>query len=461
MKIRSNSLAVRLVRWLAIAQIGSVILGMAAWMMLSPYVTYTDVAADQSRRIVAAALRLDAAGPRIVATNQLLNYAETRPGFVYAAISKGEVAAGSSPLLVSYLERLGPAIPSAGRLEAPFPGGGQIAFEERVVDGSPVVIATAGNRFGLEDISSLVAVYLRSVITIFAPAVLSALLVIPLVVHRQLAPLRRAGREAEGIGFESLDRRLSVSGLTREVAPFVAAINALLDRLAQGAARQRRFSANAAHELRTPAAILSARLAGMPDFQGKEALERDTRRMTVLVDQLLAAARLSHRENGSLEPVQIDAIARDVVANCAPLAIRRGRDIAFEGEPVEIYGDAPALTSAITNLVDNAIRAEPPGGTVEVEAGRSAAGRVFVEVRDHGRGVPETERERLFEPFWRKGEPGTGTGLGLAIVREIAEAHGGVVTLAPQTERVGAIFRIELPSRATKAVHQPEAMLST
>lgn len=428
-------------------------------MTLSPYVTYSDVAADQSRRIVADALQIEAGRARIAPTATLREYAASRPSFSYAAAVDGQVAMGSSPVLANYLDRLGPAIPSAGRLEAPYSDGGQVSFETRSIGNKRVVIATAGNRFGLEDLSSLVAVYLRSVVTIFAPAVLSALLVVPLVVRKQLRPLRQAGRDAEAIGYDSLDRRLSTRGLTREVAPFVEAINALLDRLAEGVTRQRRFAANAAHELRTPVAILNARLAGMRACGDKADSERDARRIALLVDQLLSAARLAHTDNGPATTVRLDQVARDVVADCAPLALRQGRDIAFEGETVEVQGDVQALASAITNLVDNAIRAEPRGGTVEVETGTCREGYAFVEVRDHGRGVPESEHDRLFEPFWRKGDPGSGTGLGLAIVREIAEAHGGSVRLLSHHGNAGAVFRMQLPRLETLAHHQSAAML--
>jgi signal transduction histidine kinase len=287
------------------------------------------------------------------------------------------------------------------------------------------------------------------VLAIFTPAVLSALLVVPLVVHRALRPLRRAGREAEAIGFETLDRRLSLEGLTKEVSPFVAAINALLERLAAGAARQRRFAADAAHELRTPVAILRARLSTLPAFDGKKELERDARRISMLVDQLLSAARLSRADMKPTVPVRLDRIARDVVGNCAPLALNTGRDIAFLGsnKPVQIIGDEEALTSAITNLVDNAIRAEPKGGTVEVATGLGEGGREgWVEVRDHGRGVPEADRDNLFEPFWRNGDTGSGTGLGLAIVREIASAHEGRASMRPGPDWRGAVFRLEFPA---------------
>jgi signal transduction histidine kinase len=113
---------------------------------------------------------------------------------------------------------------------------------------------------------------------------------------------------------------------------------------------------------------------------------------------------------------------------------------------VTIIGDSQALTSAITNLVDNAIRAEPKGGTVEVATGLCEGGRTgWVEVRDNGRGVPESDRENLFEPFWRNGDTGPGTGLGLAIVREIALAHSGTATMLPGPGGTGAVFRLDFP----------------
>lgn len=445
--LRSNRMAVRLIRWLVITQIGSVVTGMAGWMLLSPYVTYEDVAAETARRLVAESLVIGPANVAIRPNADLQAYASTRPDLTYAVVAGGRITEGSSKTLDRYLSALGPSIPANGRLNVPTQRDrGRIILEEKTIDGRSVVVATAGNRFGWDDIPSLVTIYFRSVLIIFAPAVLTALLVIPVVVGRALRPLRRAGRDAATIGYDTLDRRLPVRGLTREVLPFVEAINSLLQRLSDGVARQRRFTADAAHELRTPSAILQARLASLPPFEGKRELERDARRISILADQLLAAARLTNTDAVPRTRVSLDELAREVVADCAPLALRSGRSVAFAGAPAAVHADPQAIVSAVTNLVDNAIRAEPPGGTIEVSTGTSAAtGAAWVEVTDHGAGVGEADREAVFEPFWRKGAPGAGAGLGLAIVREIAEAHGGFAE-HEMREGIGTTFRITMPS---------------
>jgi signal transduction histidine kinase len=462
----TRSLTGRLLLLLFLVQAGVPILGMAAWMLFSPYVAWTDVAAASARRHVTTALRRDADGGfRIEATPELAAYAAARPGFAYAVFRNGQALDGSDPTLAAVLAPLGSLLPTEGQLAVPLPGGRRTAqFDAGTDEQAGLTFVTAGDAFHTDDLQGFVSSYLPALVPIFGPSCLVAGLAVPLVIRRAMRPLRAAAAEAGRIEFSNLSQRLPENGVPAEAAPLVKAVNAALDRLADGAARQRLFHANAAHELRTPVAILQARLDALPGLPRGHELRRDVARIARLVEQLLAVERLGACGLGAcglgacglgacglgacgLGEEQVDLITRvkAVVADFAPLAIHSGRDLAFEpaSDSVIVHGNGRALDSAVANIIDNALRAEPEGGCVQVRVGPGA----LVVVEDHGAGVPPAERGLVFEPFWRKDERPPGTGLGLSIVREVARLHGGDVEVT-ETPGGGATFRLRLPEPA-------------
>jgi signal transduction histidine kinase len=261
-------------------------------------------------------------------------------------------------------------------------------------------------------------------------------------VRRGLKPLRAVVRGAETIDMDSLHQRLSTAGVPKELFYLVNAMNRALQRLDAGVARQRRFTANAAHELRTPIAILSARLDAPEETSFKNDLKRDARRIRNIVEQLLATARAGESTNDIESEVDLGATARAMVSDAALLAIRHRRQIDFETptDPICVHGSQQALEAIIANLIDNAVRAEPENGTVHVRVNEDAT----FEVSDHGDGVAPRDREAIFEPFWRKSETTPGTGLGLAIAKELVEAYGGRIWV-DDTPGGGATFKISFP----------------
>lgn len=444
------SLSAKLLVRLIAAQGFIYVAAMLVWMIYSPYATYEDLAGESARRVVAGAVASDPAGRlHVAATPRLRDYAAARPGFSYAVIADGRVLPGSTPVLTTALARLGPYLPRNGRLEMQAAGlSGKVRFA--TVSDRDLVVVTAGNRFRADDAPVFLPAYMPVILPMVGPALIGAIFVVPLVVRRALRPLRAAGTAAGAIDVRSLDLRLPADGIPAEVAPFVGTINALLDRLDDGLRRQRRFTANAAHELRTPVAILRARVDGMPDSAAKQALIADCTRLAVLVDQLLDAARLEQHDVALDEDVDLVPLLRDLVADWAPMAIRSGRAIALEAGSVRatVRGNAAALRSAIANLVDNALRVEPDGGAVLVRLSVAARGSpLTVHVVDHGPGIADADAAAVFEPFWRKDDHKPGTGLGLAIVREIVSLHGGQVGHA-RTPGGGASFAIVLPALA-------------
>lgn len=253
----------------------------------------------------------------------------------------------------------------------------------------------------------------------FAAAVLAATAVAVGLVHRSLRRRLDALRQMQALRDEAEEAR--------------AALERAMD-------QQKRFTANAAHELRTPLAVLRARIDGQPPSPDREALRRDIDRMARLVEQLLAVARLEARQITVTDGVDLVAVARDTVARLFPLALSMGLNLSLiaPDHPVPVRGDAFALEDALRNLIDNALRHSPPGETVEVTIHASPAA---LEVADHGPGVPPSLRPHVFEPFSRGTIRRGGAGLGLAIVAETAAIHGATVSVDDRSGG-GAVFRV-------------------
>jgi two-component system, OmpR family, sensor kinase len=287
------------------------------------------------------------------------------------------------------------------------------------------------------------------------------LLVLPLlallvwrIVGRALAPLDRLAQDV-GARTPAALEPIPEAVAPEEALPLVRSLNDLLGRLGAALAAQRSFVADAAHELRTPLAALELQLQLVErarDEGDRARALRDLRtgldRITHVVQQLLTLARAEPDAAPALagEPVVLAELVGQAVADHALVAEAKRVDLGATqvARGATVLGDPAALRTLLANLVDNAIRHAPEGGRVDVAAG-VAEGRPHLEVADDGPGIPEAERGRVFDRFYRRGgASASGAGLGLAIVKAIADRHGATVSLRA-TPGGGLTVRVEFP----------------
>lgn len=271
-------------------------------------------------------------------------------------------------------------------------------------------------------------------------------------VTRALAPLQQLRGEIDLRGAKRL-HALDARAMPDEVAPLVNTLNDLLARLDTALTMQRHFIADAAHELRTPLTAIKlqaqlVRRSQTPEDQrlALDELEAGVERAAHLVTQLLEMARLGPEgQQSSHAPVRLDELARQVVGHFSSQAEARNIDLGLSSAtPESVAGDTASLRTMLNNLVDNALRYVPAESQVDLAVYREGE-QVVLTVADHGPGIPESERERVFERFHRLvGAEVPGSGLGLAIVREIVAQHHGGVVLA-DTPDGGLTVRIHFP----------------
>jgi len=269
---------------------------------------------------------------------------------------------------------------------------------------------------------------------------------------QNLAPLDRLAREVRSRDVRSL-APVPSEGLPDEVAPLASALNALLARLRDSFDTQRAFVADAAHELRSPLTALKLQLrllqnAGDEAARGAAlaAIAAGIERATRLIEQLLTLARSEPgAAPAALEAVDLGELARETLAAMHPLAHDRGSELVLDAESaVVVHGERNALAALVRNLVDNAIRYSPAGSLVEVRV-RNLEGAAVLQVDDAGPGIPDADRERGFDRFYRRSENAeSGSGLGLAIVRSVAAAHGASIELA-RSARGGLSVSVRFP----------------
>jgi two-component system sensor histidine kinase QseC len=280
------------------------------------------------------------------------------------------------------------------------------------------------------------------------------LLIIPawLSVMIALRPFRKLAADVENKGPHDLEP-LAFQTRHRELRPLVKSINELLTRLRDGAAREKRFIADAAHELRTPLAAMRINVEALRERSREpkdagllDGLVHSGDRATRLVSQLLSLMRSdAGPQNVQSQELKLDEITQERLALLSGIA--RMREIELELDvpktPVCIEGEREGIVSLIDNLVENAIKYSPPRGTVIVRVVGNEKGAEFI-VTDSGPGIPSEYRERVFERFFRMPDQVQGgSGLGLAIVRSVSERHGALVSFEEPERGLGLRVRVQ------------------
>jgi two-component system, OmpR family, sensor kinase len=252
--------------------------------------------------------------------------------------------------------------------------------------------------------------------------------------------------------------KLPSAGMPKELLPFIASINRLLERISAMFDQQQRFIADAAHELRTPVTALSLQAENLDRAELPQesrdrlaALQAGIRRTAHLLEQLLALAKYDAGRAPQAPRTAFDNVAKEVVADVLPRAQARAVDLGFERiDHVSVDADGTTLAVLVRNLVDNALHHTPDGGRIDIALFRHR-NHAVLRIEDSGPGVPEAELVRVLEPFYRGSwSLGEGTGLGLSIVRRVAETLGGSVVLenilAPNRTGLCVIVRIPASS---------------
>jgi two-component system, OmpR family, sensor histidine kinase TctE len=277
-------------------------------------------------------------------------------------------------------------------------------------------------------------------------------------VYYSLRPVRQLGAQVESRSVREL-QHIGEAQVPAEVRPLIVAVNRLLELLHIASGAQQRFIADAAHQLRTPLAGLLAQLElllSKPAAAGMQAdlstLRRALQHVAHSANQLLVMARAEPMTVllERLEPVGLVSLIGQIVERNLDRADLLKIDLGADVHPAEVLGDAWLLEDLLNNLVDNALNYTPAGGHVTVRCG-DEAGVVFLEVEDDGPGIPQSERLRVRERFYRlPGSPGAGSGLGLAIVEQIARVHGADLSIETASGGQGARLRVSFrrPARA-------------
>jgi two-component system, OmpR family, sensor kinase len=266
------------------------------------------------------------------------------------------------------------------------------------------------------------------------------MLLVGLVIHTSFRPVLNLASRLDVKESGHLEK-LPTDGIPTELHPFIESINRLLQRTAVLFEHQRRFIADAAHELRTPITALSiqAENLGHEDLAEESrtrlaALRSGIRRTAHLAEQLLDLARYDENNLADVQVVKLDAIVKKAVSEFLPFARARSIDIGFDRiEDAPVRGIPTGLAALTRNLIDNAIRYSPDGGQIDIDVS-SEGDYVVLRIDDSGAGVPEAQLDRIFEPFNRGNRPeGDGTGLGLSIVRRVVDNHHGSIRLENRT----------------------------
>ena len=342
--------------------------------------------------------------------------------------------------------------------------------EEQMTDGSPLLIHSnpytdrTGKRYVIEagapydEVESVLHELLFSLAIAFPLMLGIAIAGGYAIMRRVVRPLDEIATTAERITSRNLNERLPVAATGDEIEKLALSLNRMMARLEESFHHINRFSADASHEIRTPLAIIRGELENAHQSTELSSEMRETvrsaleeaERLSKIVEQLLEISRLEAGETlVNRTRFDFSEMTRTTVEQMRLLAEEKNQQLVFEGaRPLEIEGDRMRLKQIVVNLVDNAIKYTPEGGSISV-SNFATDGKVVLEVADTGVGVPSEAAAQIFDRFYRVDKARSrqlgGTGLGLAIVKSICIAYGGTIALR-HPDGPGIIFRVELPT---------------
>lgn len=415
---------------------------LVTWRTVATIRSIDDAALQSQAELIAERLTTGADGEPILQLTPQIRAAFTEPDgdSSYLVIdAHGRVRLASA----DFAEAVLPYLPAEGLFRVPPYAARRDGMVGAVLQSGPWRVAVLqGSEQSEALVSSVLRDLLASAAWLLAPLTLGTVAIGIVTTRRGLAPVRALSDAAARIGPADSGARLPVAGLPGEVAPLVAATNGALARLDRALDAQRRFVAEAAHALRTPLAILTARTDLLPPGPARVTLAADIERMSRLVGQMLTMSRLDELPLDLTANVDLAEVAAEAVSERAPLAVSRGIRLALQRPNGTLLraGDHAALVLALGNLIDNALAYAPADSEVEVRAEERG-----LSVADRGPGVPPDMLEAIFTRFTRlTNAPPGGAGLGLSIVARVAAAHGGSA-MAAMRPGGGAVFRLDLP----------------
>jgi two-component system, OmpR family, sensor histidine kinase TctE len=422
-----------------------------------------DTALQDRLKVLASQLRYVNERPVVrlrSATRDLLRSADNEPVLYQFVDSDGKVILGDSaiprPPLYDFAEKNVP------KLRQAIIGGEEMRVAYMTIDpseldvptrGLPVLVQVAEGQQGRIELANEI---IRGVILPQFVVLPLALVLVWYGLNRGLRPLRAMQRQLALRRADDLSP-INPRAAPEEISPLVDSFNELMARLNQNLTVQKRFLADAAHQMKTPLAGLRSQaelIARAPSAEqtqrGLDQLIRSADRAAHMINQLLALARMENlRETSVLAPMELSAFVREIMLQYADRALDHNIDFGFESDddPAPIVGHPILLRELFANLIDNALRYTPKGGEVTVRV-RSTLIEVIASVEDSGVGIPESDRELVFERFYRVlGNEADGSGLGLAIAKEIATQHDARIILEdarpglnPPGTRVEVVF---------------------
>ncbi|CAD7036701.1 sensor histidine kinase [Pseudorhizobium endolithicum] len=419
--------------------IGAVIFGLCVWAatIMSPNIAMEETVAAA---IAGAVTNEDVGRLELQETQELIALKDQNPALWYiaATVNGASTSYGTVPGEYEGLAHLVSLFQDADIR------GAHLSSEAATIDAVETVVGEVRVLFGgvADKGSPVLALFARaypiyaSLLAVALPAIFFA---VPRIVSQALVRVSEVAERAAQIEPRRHGARLPTDGIPKEVVPLVTAFNEALDRLEGEAKKRQRFLIDAAHELRTPIAIMQTRIDGMPEGPERRRLLCDVARLADSAEQLLDFER--HDQVGELNgTVDLVEMARTVVADIAPVAIAAGYQISFCSEvgSLDRKGNAVALARAVSNLVRNAIDHCEGRGEIVV----SVSGDGAIAVADQGPGIPAEHQELVFAPFYRVTPKSQGTGLGLSLVKQIVDNHHARVFM--KSDQQGTIVTIKL-----------------